>query len=59
MRRTADDIPVWLAGLSDRTLQRLNSRITYLLRMIDMEKQRRENQHCVALTEELLDVHGH
>ncbi len=44
MRSSANDIPLWLASLSDKTLQRLNSRLTYLLRMIDVERQRREAQ---------------
>lgn len=42
MRSSANDITLWLASLSDKTLQRLNSRLTYLLRMIDMELQKRE-----------------
>ncbi|WP_156930126.1 hypothetical protein [Pseudomonas sp. MOIL14HWK12:I2] len=44
MRSSANDIPYWLASLSDRTLRRLNSRLTYLLRMIDAEMQRRDTQ---------------
>lgn len=44
MRSSANDIPLWLASLSDKTLQRLNSRLTHLLRMIDVERQRREAQ---------------
>lgn len=44
MRSSANDIPLWLASLSDKTLQRLNSRLTYLLRMIDVERQHREAQ---------------
>ncbi len=42
MRSSANDIPPWLASLSDRTLRRLNSRLTYLLRMIDVELHRRD-----------------
>lgn len=42
MRNSADDIPAWLAGLSDRTLRRLNSRLAHLLRMVDNELQRRD-----------------
>ncbi len=45
MRSSANDIPTWLASLSDRTLRRLNSRLTYLLRMVDAEMQRRDTQH--------------
>jgi len=44
MRSSANDIPPWLASLSDRTLRRLNSRLIHLLRMIDTEMQRREAQ---------------
>lgn len=44
MHSGANDIPPWLASLSDRTLRRLNSRLTHLLRMIDTEMQRREAQ---------------
>lgn len=44
MRSSANEIPLWLASLSDKTLQRLNSRLTHLLRMIDVERQRREAQ---------------
>ncbi|WP_288504976.1 hypothetical protein [uncultured Pseudomonas sp.] len=42
MRSSANDIPPWLASLSDRTLRRLNSRLTHLLRMIDVEMQHRD-----------------
>lgn len=42
MHSGANDIPPWLASLSDRTLRRLNSRLIHLLRMIDAEMQRRE-----------------
>lgn len=42
MRSSANDIPLWLASLSDRTLRRLNSRLTHLLWMIDVELQRRD-----------------
>lgn len=42
MRSSTNEIPLWLASLSDKTLQRLNSRLTYLLRMIDMELEKRE-----------------
>lgn len=45
MHSGANDIPRWLASLSDRTLQRLNSRLTHLLRMIDAEMQRRDTPH--------------
>jgi len=37
--------PLGLASLSDRTLRRLNSRLTHLLRMIDAEMQRRDSPH--------------
>ncbi len=50
MRSSANDIPLWLASLSDKTLQRLNSRLTYLLRMIDVERQRREAQRRTSLS---------
>ena len=50
MRSSANDIPLWLASLSDKTLQRLNSRLTYLLRMIDVERQRREAQRRPSLS---------
>ncbi|SEP37206.1 hypothetical protein [Pseudomonas sp. Snoq117.2] len=50
MRSSANDIPLWLASLSDKTLQRLNSRLTYLLRMIDVERQRREAQRRNSLS---------
>lgn len=43
MHSSADDIPPWLASLSDRTLRRLNSRLTHLLRMIDTEMQARDH----------------
>lgn len=42
MQSTTDDVATWLATLSDRTLRRLTSRLTHLLRMIDAERQRRE-----------------
>lgn len=42
MRNSANDIPLWLASLSDRTLLRLNSRLNHLLRMIDIELQARD-----------------
>ncbi|MBH3329914.1 hypothetical protein I5L56_09790 [Pseudomonas oryzihabitans] len=45
MLSSANDIPPWLASLSDRTLRRLNSRLTHLLRMIDAEMQRRDSLH--------------
>jgi hypothetical protein len=45
MRSSANDIPPWLASLSDRTLRRLNSRLIHLLRMIDAEMQRRDTPH--------------
>lgn len=44
MRNPADDIPAWLAGLSDRALRRLYSRLTYLLRLIDVEMLQRDLQ---------------
>lgn len=44
MRSSADDIPQWLASLSDRALRRLYSRLTYLLRLLDAELQRRDTQ---------------
>lgn len=50
MRSSANDIPLWLASLSDKTLQRLNSRLTHLLRMIDVERQRREAQRRTSLS---------
>lgn len=50
MRSSANDIPLWLASLSDKTLQRLNSRLTHLLRMIDVERQRREPQRRPSLS---------
>ncbi|WP_338544755.1 hypothetical protein V6W80_15460 [Pseudomonas benzopyrenica] len=50
MRSRANEIPLWLASLSDKTLQRLNSRLTHLLRMIDVERQRREAQRCTSLS---------
>ncbi|MDT3722878.1 hypothetical protein [Pseudomonas oryzihabitans] len=50
MHSDANDIPPWLASLSDRTLQRLNSRLTYLLRMIDVELQKRDNEHRITNT---------
>jgi hypothetical protein len=49
MRSSANDITLWLASLSDKTLQRLNSRLTYLLRMIDVERQHREAQRRPSL----------
>lgn len=45
MRSSADDIPQWLASLSDRALRRLYSRLSYLLRMIDVEMHIR-NHRC-------------
>jgi len=42
MRNQADDIPAWLASLSDRTLRRFSSRLCYVVRMVDVEIQRRE-----------------
>ncbi|MGP0147980.1 hypothetical protein [Pseudomonas oryzihabitans] len=45
MRSSANDIPLWLASLSDRTLRRLNSRLIHLLRIIDAEMQRRDTPH--------------
>lgn len=45
MHSSVNDIPPWLASLSSRTLRRLNSRLTYLLRMVDAEMQRRDTQH--------------
>lgn len=42
MRSSADDIPAWLAGLSDRALRRLYSRLNYFQRIVDAELQRRE-----------------
>lgn len=42
MRSSANDIPLWLASLSDWTLLRLNSRLNHLLRMIDVELQARD-----------------
>lgn len=50
MRSSANDIPLWLASLSDKTLQRLNSRLTHLLRMIDVERQRRDAQRRTSLS---------
>ncbi|SEP29902.1 hypothetical protein SAMN02787149_105389 [Pseudomonas sp. Snoq117.2] len=54
MRSSANDIPSWLASLSDRTLRRLNSRLTYLLRVIDAELHRRDttvrSQRCSELS---------
>lgn len=50
MRSSANDIPIWLASLSDKTLQRLNSRLTHLLRMIDVERQHREAQRRPSLS---------
>lgn len=50
MRSSANEIPLWLASLSDKTLQRLNSRLTHLLRMIDVERQRREPQRRPSLS---------
>ncbi len=50
MRSSANDIPLWLASLSDKTLQRLNSRLTHLLRMIDIERQHREAQRRTSLS---------
>lgn len=45
MHSGTNDIPPWLASLSDRTLRRLNSRLIHLLRMIDAEMQRRDTLH--------------
>lgn len=42
MRHQADDIPTWLAGLSDRALRRFNSRLCYLMRLVDAELHRRD-----------------
>lgn len=42
MHSSADDTTQWLASLSDRALRRLYSRLTHLLRMIDVEMQRRD-----------------
>lgn len=53
MRSSANDIPLWLASLSDKTLQRLNSRLTHLLRMIDVELDRRKVSQSTTNTESL------
>jgi hypothetical protein len=45
MHSSINDIPPWLASLPSQTLRRLNSHLTYLLRMIDAEMQRRDTQH--------------
>lgn len=42
MRSNTNDIPIWLASLSDRALRRLNSRLAYLSRLVDIEIHRRE-----------------
>lgn len=50
MHSGANDIPPWLASLSDRTLRRLNSRLAYLLRMVDTELQYREMRSPTLVT---------
>ncbi|MCI1012123.1 hypothetical protein HWE02_22985 [Pseudomonas oryzihabitans] len=52
---SANDIPLWLASLSDKTLQRLNSRLTHLLRMIDVERQNREPQRSAFMSADTPD----
>lgn len=43
MRGTPDDVQSWLASLSNQVLSRLNSRLTYLLRLVDIEMHRRQS----------------
>lgn len=44
MRNPADDIPAWLASLSDRALRRFSSRLCYVVRIVDAEMQRRDQR---------------
>jgi len=50
MHSSNDEIPQWLAKLSDRLLRRLYSRISYLLKVIDAELQIRDARNSKTIS---------